>query len=179
MVMYDIFLKTEFNILELISSVRCDFLDEIMVFISALADKGAIWIMLSVVLLIFKKTRRIGICVSLALIINFLLVNVITKPLIHRTRPYDINTDIKLIVPALHDFSFPSGHTSASFSASLALCGYSRKWGIACIVLSFLIAFSRLYLCVHFPTDVLFGCLFGVLSAYIAKFICKKSGKLS
>ncbi len=172
--MYDIILDAEFCVLNLISKISCDFLDSLMVFFSSLANKGAVWIIFAALLFVFKKTRRIGACVAIALLVNFLLVNVITKPLVHRMRPYDIDKALKIIIPLPHDFSFPSGHTSASFAAACAFYPHNRNWGIVCIVLAFVIAFSRLYLCVHFPTDVLFGIFFGLLSAFISNYICKK-----
>ncbi len=172
--MHSNLLDFEFIILDLFSKIRCEFLDDVMIFSSSLANKGFIWILLAITLLFFKKTRRIGVCVSVALIVNFLLVNVIIKPIVARPRPYEVNTALKILIPPPKDFSFPSGHTSASFSASLALYMHNRRWGIACIVLAVLISASRLYLCVHFPSDVIFGIFFGVISAYISSYICKK-----
>lgn len=176
--MYDSFLNFELSILNSISNFKCDFLDGLMVFITSLANKGFMWIALSIILLSFKKTRRIGICVSLGLVFNFLLVNVLIKPIIARPRPYDVNTAIKLIIPPPVDYSFPSGHTSASFAASCAVCIHNKKWGIPLLLLASLIAFSRLYLCVHFPSDVIFGIAFGIICSYASNYICKKHFKI-
>ncbi len=172
--MHSNLLDFEFMILNLFSKIRCGFADSVMIFSSSLANKGFIWILLAITLFVFKKTRRIGICVSVALIIEFLLVNVTIKPIVARPRPYEVNTAIKLIIPPLNDFSFPSGHTAASFSASCAVYMHNKRWGIPCIVLAILISVSRLYLGVHFPSDVIFGMVFGIISAYISDYICKK-----
>ena len=120
---------------------------------------------------------------ALALIMGLLLCNLTLKPLVARIRPYDyqlafFQKNIPLLIEAQHDFSFPSGHTIASFEAAVALTLHHKKLGIAAIVLAVLIAFSRLYLYVHYPTDVLAGMVVGVVSAlssfYIVKLVSRK-----
>ena len=90
------------------------------------------------------------------------------KPLVARPRPYSYFPDMTLLVPALSDYSFPSGHSFASFAASTALFLHHRAPGIAAYALAVVIAFSRLYLYVHFPTDVLAGILLGILCGWLA-----------
>lgn len=144
------------------------FLDKIMVFITRLGDAGIIWIMLSIVLLLIPKTRKSGAVMVVALVVDVLLCNIVLKNLVARTRPYDVNTGVHLLVAKLHDYSFPSGHTAASFASvtALYLAGEKKLWKFA-LVLACLIAISRLYLYVHYPTDVLGGILFGVISGYL------------
>lgn len=103
-----------------------------------------------------------------ALVVDVLLCNIVLKNLVARTRPYDVNTGVHLLVAKLHDYSFPSGHTAASFASvtTLYLAGEKKLWKFA-LVLACLIAISRLYLYVHYPTDVLGGILFGVISGYL------------
>ena len=102
-----------------------------------------------------------------ALVVDVLLCNIVLKNLVARTRPYDVNTGVHLLVAKLHDYSFPSGHTAASFTAVVALsfAGEKRAWKAA-LVLACLIAFSRMYLYVHYPTDVLGGVLVGIAAGY-------------
>lgn len=149
--------------------VRQDFMLGFWRFITWLGDSGWFWIAVSVVLLIPKKTRTVGIAALLALLVNLLITNVTLKPLIARTRPYEVIEGLKILIAAPHDYSFPSGHTSASFSAALVyLQMLPRRYGIAFVVLAALIAFSRLYVGVHYPTDVLGGLVVGIFSAWAA-----------
>lgn len=151
----------------------CGFLDAVMPVITLLGDAGIFWIVIALVLLCIPKYRRIGIAMGTALLMGLLLCNVTIKPLFARIRPYDYllkehSVTIQLLIPAQHDFSFPSGHTAASFEAATALALYRKKWGIAALILAALIAFSRLYLFVHYPTDVLFSVGLGVLLGWVA-----------
>ena len=143
-------------------------LDESMTFISSLGNKGMIWIAIGVLLLLFglknKKWRNGGFLVLFSLAANFLACNVILKPLVDRTRPYDV-LDYTPLIPPVGDPSFPSGHTSASFAAATAIYFINKKWGIAAYILAAVMGFSRLYLGVHFPTDVLAGALVGTAAA--------------
>ena len=161
-------MNIELSILDWIQTLRTPFLDKIMVFITRLGDAGIIWIVLSIVLLLIPKTRKSGAVMVAALVVDVLLCNIVLKNLVARTRPYDVNTGVHLLVAKLHDYSFPSGHTAASFASvtTLYLAGEKKLWKFA-LVLACLIAISRLYLYVHYPTDVLGGILFGVISGYL------------
>lgn len=161
-------MNIELSILDWIQTLHTPFLDKIMVFITRLGDAGIIWIMLSIVLLLIPKTRKSGAVMVVALVVDVLLCNIVLKNLVARTRPYDVNTGVHLLVAKLHDYSFPSGHTVASFASvtALYLAGEKKLWKFA-LVLACLIAISRLYLYVHYPTDVLGGILFGVISGYL------------
>lgn len=145
-------------------------LDEIMIFVSSLGNKGMIWIAIGILFLLFgvknKKWRRGGLLVLLSLAANFLACNVVLKPLVDRTRPYYV-LDYAPLIPPVGDPSFPSGHTAASFAAATAIYAINRKWGIAAYILATVMGFSRLYLGVHFPTDVLAGALVGTAAAGI------------
>ena len=161
-------MNIELRILDWIQTLPTPFLDKIMVFITRLGDAGIIWILLSIVLLLIPKTRKSGAVMVAALVVDVLLCNIVLKNLVARTRPYDVNTGVHLLVAKLHDYSFPSGHTAASFASvtTLYLAGEKKLWKFA-LVLACLIAISRLYLYVHYPTDVLGGILFGVISGYL------------
>ncbi len=142
------------------------FLDAVMRFFTFLGDAGWFWILTGVILLFFKSTRRIGFSVLISLVFSFVFSNLTLKPLIARTRPFDLIEGIKLIIDAPTDFSFPSGHTSASFAASSAILFWNKKLGVAAIALACFIAFSRLYLYVHFPSDVIAGCVIGTCCGF-------------
>lgn len=115
------------------------------------------------------KTRKVGILVSVALLLDVLTCNVILKPLIARTRPYDVNTAVELLIRAPRDYSFPSGHTAASFAAAAALWfADKKKLAIPALVLAVLIAFSRMYFYVHYPTDVLGGAILGMVCGWLS-----------
>ena len=161
-------MNIELSILDWFQTLHTPFLDKIMVFITRLGDAGIIWIVLSIVLLLIPKTRKSGAVMVAALVVDVLLCNIVLKNLVARTRPYDVNTGVHLLVAKLHDYSFPSGHTAASFASvtALYLAGEKKLWKFV-LVLACLIAISRLYLYVHYPTDVLGGILFGVISGYL------------
>lgn len=158
------------NILSFIQEhLKNSFMDTIMPVITSLGNSGIVWIVIAAILLSMKKYRKYGVMLALALIITLVVGNITLKPLIARTRPFDANNlkDI-LLIKAPKDYSFPSGHTMASFAAATVLIYMNRKVGIVAMVLAVLIAFSRLYLYVHYPSDVFAGMIFGILSAIIS-----------
>lgn len=153
----------EFGILDFIQSIGTPFGDVVMPLITSLGNSGIIWIVLACVLMAVPGTRRSGIVLVAALIWDVVLCDGILKHLFARIRPCDINTSIQLLIDRPRDFSFPSGHTAASFASVTALyfAGESRLWKSA-LLLSCVIAFSRLYLYVHYPTDILGGVVVGI-----------------
>lgn len=161
-------LHLEFQILDWIASLRTEWLDTILPVISSFGDKGIGWIILSVLLICIPKYRKAGITMAMALIFCLLIGNLTLKPLIARPRPYSYFPEMTLLVAPLADFSFPSGHTFASFAAATGLFLHYKKAGIAAYVLAAVIAFTRLYLYVHFPSDVIAGIILGILSGYIS-----------
>ncbi len=131
--------------------------------ITHLGDAGIFWILLTAALLCFKKTRRAGAYSACALIASLVVNNMILKNLIHRIRPYEVVEGLQCIVAKAHDFSFPSGHTGASFASAVSMHKQiPRKYAVFFIVLASLIAFSRLYIGIHYPTDVLGGLITGI-----------------
>lgn len=165
----------EFIILDSIQQLRNPVLDVIIPIITMFGNGGIFWIALSAVLLIFPKTRKTGLMMGIALLMDLLICNVGLKPLVVRIRPCDINTGIELLIARPLDYSFPSGHTAASFAASFALLfSKHRKYAWPAIVLSAMIAFSRLYLYVHYPTDVLAGIIIGLLCGFLSFLLVSK-----
>ena len=180
------FLAESFDlpILEWIAAnLQCGFLDGVMPVITLLGDAGILWIAVAVVLLFIPKYRKIGLGMGAALIMGLLVCNVTMKPLFARPRPYDyqlahFGKEIALLIEAQHDFSFPSGHTLASFEAVTVIAINNKKMGIPALVLACLIAFSRLYLYVHYPTDVLFSVAMGIGFGFLGNFLVKRGAAL-
>lgn len=167
-------MEWEINVLDFIrETFSCDIMDTLMKCITYIGEAGWFWILIGVVLLFFKKTRKIGITMLGALLLSVLVCNVTIKPLVGRIRPYEIKGGIDLIIKTPHDFSFPSGHTSASFAGAVAIFIYNKKWGSMALALAAIIGFTRLYLYVHFPTDVLAGAIIGAACA-VASYFCVK-----
>lgn len=151
-------------------------MDWFMSRISALGNGGAIWIVLALVLLALPRYRKAGAAMALALIFCGLIGNIILKPLIARARPFSYVPDYALLIHAPSDFSFPFGHTLSSIAAATALFLHYRKAGIAALALASVISLSRLYLYVHFPSDVIAGCLLGIGFGLLARRIVQKAG---
>ena len=163
--------------------LQCTFLDKTMPIVTLFGDGGVFWIGIAVLLLFFAKYRKTGFSMGMALVLGLVVCNITLKPLVARIRPYDFQLqefgrEISLLISAQHDFSFPSGHTIASFEACTVLLLHDKRMGIPATVLAILIAFSRLYLYVHYPTDVLvslvLGIAFGLLGNFLVNLIYKK-----
>ena len=158
--------------------LQSGFLDFIMPIITIFGDAGIFWIAWAVLLLLFPKTRKTGLGMGIALLLGVVICNIILKPAVARPRPYDMQEElgvmIKLLVERQHDFSFPSGHTIASFESCTVLMLGNKKLGIPATILAILIAFSRLYLYVHYPTDVIVSVILGTLFAFIGDAVAKR-----
>ena len=153
----------EFEILYAINNLHNPILDKIMIAVTSLGNAGLMWIGIAVFLLFIKKTRKCGILMLISLISGLILGNGLLKNLIGRDRPCWIDPNIPLLIPNPHDYSFPSGHTLASFEAAVMIFLHNKKWGTISLVFAVLIAFSRMYLFVHFPTDILGGIILGTV----------------
>ena len=153
-------------------SVRNPILDNLMIFITSLGNGGMIWIAATIVLLIPKKTRKAGIMSAAALLGSLIINNNIVKNIVQRPRPFVTFTDLQIIIPTPSEFSFPSGHTSSSFAAAAVFYRHlPKKLGIPSVILAGLIGFSRLYVGVHYPTDVIAGVIMGILLSYLAEYL--------
>lgn len=169
----------ELQLLDALQTIHTPVLDTVMCAITRLGDAGMIWILLCLVLLILPKTRKSGLILMAALLADLVICNGILKPLVHRIRPFDVKTGIELLVKRPTDYSFPSGHTAASFTSVVALylAGEKKLWKPA-LVLAVLIAFSRLYLYVHYPTDVFGGIVIGVVAGGLGYWLTDQVRKL-
>lgn len=169
-------LQIELGILDLIQTwLRSDLLDVVVPAFTRLGNGGNIWIAWTCLLLIFPKTRRAGAMMAVSLALEGLCCNVVLKPLVARPRPFTENPAVTLLIHQPGDFSFPSGHTGAAFAAASALYfGRDCLWPLA-LVLAVLMGFSRLYLYVHFPSDVLAGALLGCAAGWLAGLLVQKA----
>ena len=167
----------EFNLLYWFQKLHGPLQDKLAIIITHLGSGGVFWIAVTLLLLVVQKDRRVGISMAFALATEVIICNVILKNAVQRDRPCWIDTSVELLVKSPSDYSFPSGHSSASFAAAVALLMYDRKWGTAAVILAVLIGLSRLYLFVHFPTDVLAGALIGTVMGIICSLVVKRYGQ--
>jgi len=175
----DFIYSFDFAVNDFISEhLTASFLNPIMSFISFLGDKGWFWIALALVLLIFKKTRVIGITMACAMIFSLIFTNLLLKPIVDRPRPWvyaleHFGREIEILIHKPHDASFPSGHTSISFAPAVAIFMHNKKYGSFALALAYLIGFSRLYFYIHYPTDVIGGMILGIAYGIGAYFLTK------
>lgn len=168
-------MSIEFSILDFLQTLHTPLLDKIMILFTHLGDQGFIWVCLTLVLLLIPKTRKIGVILLISLILDTLVCNVLLKNIFMRPRPCTINPDVSLLISKPQDYSFPSGHTAASFTiVSVLWLLKQKKLFIISLIVACLIAFSRMYLYVHFPSDIIGGIFVGVLCGFISYLISFK-----
>lgn len=168
----NIITKFDINILNFIrENLTSPILDKIMIAITRLGDGGFIWIFLTLIFLASKKERIMGKILALSILTNVIVVNLITKPLVARVRPFDLIGNVSILINNPIDYSFPSGHTAIAFAfvTILWFFGKSKFFKISSLVLAILMGISRLYLYVHYPSDVIGGAIFGILCGLYAK----------
>ncbi len=168
----------ELQILHWFGSIHNPVLNPIMYFFTCLGNAGIFWILLALALLTVlpKKYRKVGLTMAIALILSLIMCNGVMKNFYHRVRPFVTDptlqeTELYGIFATIHDWSFPSGHTSASFAAAVAMFMWYKKEGTGALIIAALVSISRLYLTVHYPTDVLASLILGSLYGVIAYFI--------
>lgn len=167
----------DMSILEYIQNTfRCTFLDHIMAALSYMGEAGAIWILAGIIMLFFKKTRLMGVMALTAMAVGYLVGELGIKNLVCRPRPFVVNPDVALNIALPSGYSFPSGHSCSSFAAATVIFLRDKRYGIPALVLASLIAFSRLYNFVHFPSDVLCGILLGIFCALMTVLVYNKTG---
>lgn len=155
-------MRFEFALLDGLQKLRTPVLDALAVFFDYAGAHGEIWIAFTVILLLRRSTRKAGAAMAVALCFYMLAGHCVLKPLFARPRPCDIRPEMLTLVARPNGWSFPSGHTASAFSAAFALWLQNHKLGVPALVLAAFIGFTRLYLYVHFPTDVLGGVLLGL-----------------
>ena len=141
-------------------------LDKFFVFYTSLGNKGYLWIAIGIILIIFKKTRKTGILLLISLLISHLLNNFVLKILIDRPRPYEVIPNVRMLIGKVEETSFPSGHSAIAFGSAFVIFLREKGWlRWTALVMAILMALSRLYVGVHYPTDVLAGSIVGMLIA--------------
>lgn len=163
-------------------NLRAEWLDPFVIAITYLGNAGIFWILLSVLLLCLPRQRKLGLTCGVSLIFDLLAVNIFIKKAVARVRPYEVIEGLTKIIGEQSDYSFPSGHTAASFAvATVLLMRAPKKLSIPMFILACFISLSRLYVGVHYPTDILggivIGALCGVAAVYLVDFIWKKAKK--
>ncbi len=161
----------ELDVLHMIQGLHRDWLNTIMIFFTTLGNGGLCWVVLSIVLICIRRTRKCGLTMLLGMLFTFLLGNVFLKNLIARPRPCMVDRSVTLLIPFPREYSFPSGHSANGFTAAFILFGYFHRAGILALGVAGVIAFSRLYLFVHYPTDILGGICIALADACLA-FLC-------
>ena len=178
--LYDFSLTEVELLLNWQSLIECAFLNKILPLLTALGNYSLLWLTVAATMLFFPAYRRCSLAIFLAIIFCFLLGNLCLKPLIDRPRPFEINTGVFLLINAPTDASFPSGHSLHAFAAATVVFCANHKLGATALFVAFLIAFSRFYLLVHYPTDILAGIALGAflgLTAWkISRILISKLG---
>lgn len=164
------FSNYEFQVLDFIQlNLRSPLLDKLMVIFTYLGSAGFIWILIALILFVSNKSKKYGIAMMVSLLLCLIIGNITLKPIVDRIRPCDVNTAINLLIKHPTDASFPSGHTMSSFAAAVSLLYYDKKKGLLALILATIISFSRLYLYVHYPTDILAGIIIGIIIAIVSQ----------
>lgn len=148
--------------------------DYLMPIITNLGYGGFIWIIFSLFMLTRKKYRKVGILCLLALFLTTIVGELILKNIFQRPRPFTVMPNVQLLIAKPSSYSFPSGHAASSFAAAGILSNQIKKWSIPVFILAALIAFSRIYLYVHYPLDVIGGILLGLLCAKVTLLVCNR-----
>jgi len=148
--------------------------DAVMPYITHLGSAGIIWIVTAFIMITSRKYRNTGIMILIGMFLGLIVTNFLLKNVVARERPCWIDTEISMLIAIPKDFSFPSGHTTSSVIASMMIFHGDKKSGVIAWIVAVLIIFSRMYLFVHFPTDILCGAVIGVVIGMITPGLTEK-----
>ena len=169
--------QIDLQILHMIAQyMHTAWLDQFMIIFTTLGDGGALWIVMGIYLLFFKNYRKAGVAILLSLIVGFIVFNLGLKPMIARIRPFIVDPSFQLLISAPKDYSFPSGHAWSSFAMVAVLFKEKIKGRYWVMGVASLMAFSRLYMTVHYPTDVVAGIILGLAVGYASIYAVNKYG---
>ncbi len=187
--LFDVFLNFDLSVFQWVQSIQSPFLTAIMTFVTTIGDEGIIFILLGIGFLFTKKYRKVGFTILAALVVMLICNNFVLKEIFARTRPFNLfeynpekyaqwgGENALYVFPNFvdkpHSFSFPSGHTSSAFTAAFAVLFYNRKIGVPMTFFAALMGFTRIYVEVHYCTDVLAGALVSILYAALAVLVIK------
>lgn len=172
------FQNFDFNLLQQIqNTVHSSFFDSIMPIITSVGNFGLIWIAISLLMVVKKDYRKTGILSLGAIIFSTLAGEIVLKNLVQRARPFTQLPDLQLLISAPSSWSFPSVHTTVAFAFFWTVFREKKKIAIPIFILAVAIAFSRMYLMVHYPSDVAVGVILGILSAEIVRWVYYKNNK--
>ncbi len=169
--------SAELPILMWFQSLRNPLCSAIAVPLGAAAAHGELFIVLTLLLLLYKPTRKVGLVCATSLLLDLLTVNILIKPCVARIRPYDLSAALTALGALQHDFSFPSGHTAVAFAFAAPISLLGQKAHLSALTLAAIVGLSRLYLGVHYPTDVLAGAVIGTCCGLFALLLWKKAFK--
>lgn len=145
-------------------NIRNPILSRIFIPLTVLGNSGIFLIAIGIVLLAIKKTRRLGVFFLTALLLNFIINDLVIKNIMKRVRPFYAISGLEILIKPPKSFSFPSGHTSSFFACSTVLFKSSKKYGGLLLIISLMMGFSRMYVGVHYPSDVFVGMVVGIIS---------------
>lgn len=157
---------SELGVLYWMQGISTPALDSVMIGITYSATSAVLWFVLAFVMTCTRRYRRVGVAVIVSVLFAYVLVDLIIKPAVDRPRPFDVG-DFHLLVAPPETPSFPSGHTASSFAAATAILLYRRSAGVLAMAYATLVGLSRIYLCVHWPTDVVAGAVIGVAASLL------------
>ncbi len=163
----------ELNVLHWFDSIHGTVLDPAMVGITYSATSGLIWFVLGFLMTCSPRWRRCGASVIVSVVVAYILADIMIKPLVCRDRPFAVE-DFDLLISAPDTWSFPSGHTASAFAGATAILIHSRRWGCVAMLYATLVGISRMYLCVHWPTDVIAGAALGIAAAFLAVWVMSR-----
>lgn len=155
-------------------NMRSEMMDTIMRFVTWIGDWMLLWSIILIVILVWKKQERSAKLITLSLALSFLFNQVVLKNIVRRHRPFVDHSTLQPLIEKPSSFSFPSSHSATSFAVASAIHWCKIKGYIFGYVLAILIAFSRVYLNVHYPSDILVGAVVGIVSTMIAERILKQ-----